>query len=153
MAPQYNIARRGIVTKFGAPWIVKTISSMVARHAKGERSFISVWFKDAWSKIYLRPIRNYGARFFQLELPMEDSTLEDGILIILEEKNGDGWREFAKALINFMEAGSGKGKWRNVITGQLGKVKRSKQTAAMVAVVEKGAQPFWYKKANGESVC
>lgn len=104
-----NIARRGIFTKLGAWWTGKVISGMMARHAKGECSLFSVQFKDAWSKIYIRLKRNCGGRFFQLELLAEDCTYEDVILFIQEEKNGEGWREFAEAIIEFVEEGPSKG--------------------------------------------
>lgn len=123
-------------------------------HGRGESSLFSAWFKDAWPKIDLRPKRNYGERFFQLELPAEDCTFEDVILLIPEEKNGEGWRDYAEAIIQFVEEGLSKGKRIEMseAANLTGGMKGSQKVAAAVEV-EKGTQSFWCIKLIGESAC
>lgn len=60
----YNQKEGGIFTKMGGKWLGKTMLFMQLKTAKGESSLYPVWFKDAWSKIWLKPKRNYRGRFF-----------------------------------------------------------------------------------------
>lgn len=91
MSEHYNgVVRGGMTSKAGALWLGKTIPSMVSRVEKGKGSLISVWMKDAWSKICIRLQQNFGGRFFQLELSMEDSAFEDVHLLIPKEREGEG---------------------------------------------------------------
>lgn len=90
MAEHYNgVVRRGMVTKVGALWLGKTMAGMVSRAEKGKDSLFSVWMKDAWCKMWIRRKKNFGRHFFQLELPMVDSSFEDVHIFIHEQREGE----------------------------------------------------------------
>lgn len=74
------------------------------------------------------------------------------ILLMPEEKNGEGWREFDEAITKFVEEGPSKGKRREMfeVADMTDGKKSNPEVAVAVAVVEgvKCTQPFWYKKSS-----
>lgn len=87
----YKGSRSGIVTKASGRWVVESMLNLMTESAKGEASLDFVWLNDAMVNDLLKPKRNFGGRFFQLEIPTEDCTIEDPIILIPEERDGEGW--------------------------------------------------------------
>lgn len=86
--------------------------------------------------------------FFNWNCQQKIARLRFVILLVPEEKNGEGGREFDEAIIKFVEEGSSKGKRREMFeAADMTDGKKSNPEVA-VAVVEgvKCTQPFWYKK-------